>query len=252
MTLQQSVLPTTLPIRTSSESSSLVSVIIPVFNERNTIMRIIDTVLQVPLDLEVIVVDDGSSDGTAKLLGELSGTKSRVTVLFHPKNRGKGAAIRTGIDVARGTFTVIQDADLEYDPNDLVAVVAPLMAGESRVVYGSRYLTKNAKEPFRLFRYGVTFLNAVVRVLYRCRLTDSATCYKAAPTDLLRSLELECNRFEFCPELTSKLCRLGVPITEVPIGYVPRSAKEGKKIRARDGWDAFLTYWKFRKWNPRG
>lgn len=236
-------------LRGTSVLPPLLSVIIPVFNERETIERVIATVLSVPLDLEVIVVDDGSGDGTQQLLSNVNLPRTRV--LFHEQNRGKGSAIRTGLTVALGELTVIQDADLEYDPQELPLVIGPLQTREAEVVYGSRYLEENSGEGFRLFRYGVSFLNVVVRMMYGQKLSDSATCYKAAPTDLLRHLDLQCERFEFCPEVTSKICRMGIDILEVPISYFPRSSDEGKKIRARDGWDAFKTYLKYRSWQPR-
>lgn len=232
-------------------ASVLLSVVVPVYNEHQTIGQVIKAVLDVPLDLEVIVVDDGSSDGTVDVLKGLGPIlHNRVRVLFHDQNKGKGAAIKTGLAAAKGELTVIQDADLEYDPDELSTVIAPIVSGESRVVYGSRYLAPSPGRKFRLFRYGVSFLNVIVRLIYGQRLTDSATCYKAAPTDLLRSLDLQCERFEFCPEMTSKLCRLGEVISEVPISYSPRSSEEGKKIRMRDGWEALLTYLRYRNWKP--
>ena len=251
MSLQETIRPTVSREDTEVETSvqtCMLSVLVPVYNERDSILRIIEKVLSVPMNLEVIVVDDGSSDGTREILKNWRGDP-RVEVLFHDHNRGKGAAIRTGLANARGEYVIIQDADLEYDPDDFPMVIGPLCAGDAQVVYGSRYLSPVPGDRFRLFRYGVSVLNLVVRVLYGQRLTDSATCYKAAPTNLLRSLQLECQRFEFCPEMTSKLCRLKIPILEVPISYSPRSKAEGKKIGVRDGWEALVVYWKYRKWN---
>lgn len=241
----------TAQVTSAQTTTVLLSVIIPAFNERRTIEQLLKAVLNVPLDIEAIVVDDGSTDGTAELLRRLDfNAGNRVKILFHDRNRGKGAAIRTGLDAATGEISVIQDADLEYDPDELAKVIAPITLGESQVVYGSRYLVPSADRKFRLFRYGVSFLNVVVRLLYGIRLTDSATCYKAAPTELLRSLDLQCEHFEFCPEMTSKLCRMGETILEVPISYRSRTEKEGKKIRLRDGLEALLTYLRYRNWKP--
>ena len=154
--------------------------------------------------------------------------------------------------MARGRFTVIQDADLEYDPRDYSKLIEPLERGAAQVVFGSRYLRRPEVPGGLLFRTGVRALNWAVRLLYGARLTDEATCYKAMPTSLLRSLNLECERFEFCPEVTAKLCRLGIRILEVPISYHARDAATGKKIRTADGLEALRTLWKWRDWSPRG
>ena len=196
-----------------------------------------------------------------------------MRVLHHAANRGKGCAIRTGLAAARGRFVVVQDADLEYDPRELPGLLEPLPAGTAQVVYGSRYLKgtthvngpgdanggRNRKGGWdargprggdngRLFRHGVRLLNLVVRLLYGVRLTDVATCYKMLPTELMRRLDRQCARFEFCPELTAKLCRLGIPIVERPISYVPRGKSEGKKLRLRNGWSALATLWRYHRW----
>jgi glycosyltransferase involved in cell wall biosynthesis len=177
----------------------------------------------------------------------------RVEFLRHPYNRGKGAAIRTALDHARGRFVIIQDADLEYDPQDYPCLIEPLLRGQAEVVYGSRYLQRDkaGRRPMRLFRFGVSLLNLCVRLIYGVRLTDEATCYKAFPTSLLRRLDLQCQRFEFCPEVTAKICRLGWKILEVPIHYDPRTVQAGKKIRWPDGWEALATLWKWRRWKSR-
>jgi glycosyltransferase involved in cell wall biosynthesis len=175
-----------------------------------------------------------------------------VIVLHHLHNRGKGAAIRTGLSHAHGRFTIVQDADLEYDPRDYPRLLEPLLPGRADIVYGSRYLrpSPGSRRGTRLFRYGVSVLNLVLRFLYGVRLTDEATCYKVFPTNVLRAMDLQCERFEFCPEVTAKACRMGLTIAEVPIRYTPRTATEGKKIRWTDGWEALVTLWRWRRWRP--
>jgi prepilin-type N-terminal cleavage/methylation domain-containing protein len=226
-------------------------VIVPVLNEARTIDEVLRHVLAAPYDKQVIVVDDGSTDGTVGVLETWEGHPN-VDLLAHSKNRGKGAAIRTGLEHARGRFTIIQDADLEYDPQDYPRLIEPLLSGEAQVVYGSRNLDRRRARgrPWSLFGLGVSLLNVCVRILYGIRVTDEATCYKAFPTAVLRAMDLECERFEFCPEVTAKACRMGLAIHEVPIAYDPRSVKQGKKIRWRDGWEAIETLWRWRNWNP--
>lgn len=233
------------------EETPLLTVIIPVYNEVQTIDALLRRVLAAPYEKQVIVVDDSSTDDTVGILEKWE-EHPRVEFLQHSENRGKGAAIRTGLAYAEGRFTIIQDADLEYDPQDYPRVIEPFLSGEAQVVYGSRYLRKagEPRQPWRLLRFGVSVLNVCVRLLYGARLTDEATCYKAFPTELLQSMDLQCERFEFCPEVTAKTCRLGLTIQEVPIRYHARSVQQGKKIRWHDGLDALATLWKWRKWQP--
>ena len=185
-------------------------------------------------DKEVIVIDDGSSDATPRLLEAWAGRPGFV-LLRHDKNRGKGAAVRTGLPHAHGEVTIIQDADLEYDPADYPRLVEPILRGEAWAVYGSRYLDPSRRLPWTRFRLGVVFFNLLVGLLYGRRLTDEATCYKAAATGLWRSLDLRAERFELCPEMTAKLCRRGVRIVEVPISYHPRrvGGQEDRLARRR-------------------
>ena len=229
----------------------LLTVIVPVYNEVETIDQLVRRVLAAPYAKQLIVVDDGSTDGTAEVL-EAWQRCPGIELLRHGKNRGKGAAIRTGLELARGRFTIVQDADLEYDPEDYPRLMEPLLSGAAQVVYGSRYIHPNegSVPRWRLFRWGVSVLNVCVRLLYGTRLTDEATCYKAFPTSLLRSMDLQCERFEFCPEVTAKTCRLGLTILEVPIRYDARSVEAGKKIRWTDGLEALATLWKWRRWHP--
>lgn len=229
----------------------LLTVIVPVFNEADTIDALLSALLLVPLDKQVVIVDDGSSDRTPRALEKWTDLPG-VEVVRHRVNRGKGAAIRTGLAFARGRFTVIQDGDLEYDPQDLARVVAPLRDGTAQVVYGSRYLLdRRAFWRWDSFRWGVALLNLCIRILFSQRLTDEATCYKAFPTNLLKTMDLQCEGFEFCPEVTAKACRLGVTIHEVPISYTPRGMTAGKKIRWSDGLTALLTAWRWRRWEYR-
>jgi glycosyltransferase involved in cell wall biosynthesis len=223
----------------------LLTVIVPVYNEQHTIDGLLHRLVNGPdPDRQVVVVDDGSHDGTAAALARWQDTPG-VEVLRHDRNRGKGAAVRTGLAAARGTFAVIQDADLEYDPADLPRLIEPLRRGEADVVYGSRYLAPGTPLPRTRFRLAVNLLNGLVWLLYGRRLTDEATCYKAMPTALWRSLDLRAERFELCPEVTAKVCRLGLRLVEVPVSYHPRSLKDGKKIGWRDAWP---TVWALLKW----
>jgi dolichol-phosphate mannosyltransferase len=208
----------------------ILSVIVPVYNEERTIAEILRRVEAAPYGKQILVVDDGSTDGTGRVLDELRG-RPGYQVLTHERNRGKGSAIRTALPHATGEFTIIQDGDLEYDPRDYPLLVEPLRRGDSDVVYGSRYLNPSNIFPGIRSRLGVRFLNWMVRALYRHPMSDEATCYKAFRTDLLKSLPLRCRRFEFCPEVTAKVIKRGHRIVEVPIRYAFRTGREGKKIR---------------------
>jgi glycosyltransferase involved in cell wall biosynthesis len=221
------------------------TVLIPVYNEERTIDELLRRVAAGPYpDKEVIVIDDGSSDATPRLL-EPWADRPGFRILRHAKNQGKGAAVRTGLAHARGEVTIIQDADLEYDPADYTRLVEPIRHGDAQVVYGSRYLAPTRRLPWTKFRVGVMLFNGMVRVLYGQRTTDEATCYKAVRTRLFRALDLQAVRFELCPEMTAKLCRLGVRIAEVPVSYQPRGVADGKKIGWRDG---ASTVWTLLRW----
>jgi dolichol-phosphate mannosyltransferase len=218
---------------------------VPVYNERLTLETLLQRVLAVAVAKEVIVVDDGSTDGTREVLRELAG-RLPIRVLFHPANRGKGAAIRTALAEARGEIVIIQDADLEYDPGEIPRLVAPIQRGETNVVYGSRYLVPGNDLPLTHFKVGVLALNLVANLLYGLQLTDEATCYKVFRADLLKSLPLRCERFEFCPEVTARLARRGERILELPISYHYRTRAQGKKIGLRDALEAFFTLLRYR------
>jgi len=217
--------------------SSKFSVIVPVYNEAATIGPLLDRVLASPVVGEVVVVNDGSTDGTSEALEALAQC-SRVKVVSHERNRGKGAAIRTGIRHVTGDFVIVQDADLEYDPTDYEGILRVLEDPSVSVVYGSRRLmTSNPMSSLSFFLGGVT-LTWIANLLYGTRITDEPTCYKAFRTDLLKSLPLQCEGFEFCPEVTALVARRGIRISEVPIHYYPRGTADGKKIRARHWFEA--------------
>jgi dolichol-phosphate mannosyltransferase len=231
---------------------SLLTVIVPVYNERPIIDRVLQRLLAAPYpDKEIIVVDDGSTDGTAAVLERWTG-HANILVLRHSCNRGKGAAVRTALAHASGAITIIQDADLEYDPADWPRLIEPIRRGEAVVVYGSRYLRPSRFLPWSRFRLAVSLFNWLVYLLYGRWLSDEATCYKAMPTALFRALDLRAQRFELCAEITAKVCRLGLPILEVPISYQPRTIAEGKKIGWRDAWSTFWTLlqWRFLPQSP--
>ena len=219
------------------------SVIIPIYNERATVHELLDRVEAVPVPVEIIVVDDCSSDGTTRMLRELEGP-NRI-FLFHKTNQGKGAAVRTGVAHATGDYVVIQDADLEYDPQDYLKLLRPVFDDRAAVVYGSRFQTGR---PSMFWRHWMAnrFLTGLTNVLYGARLTDMETCYKLFRTDVITNLRLESNRFNVEPEITAKLLRMGIVIHEVPITYSRRTVSEGKKIGWRDFVSAVWTLVRYR------
>lgn len=226
----------------SDRWAGCVSVIVPVYNEAAHLEELLRAVLASPVRKEIIIVDDGSIDGTREKLRELP-SMDGVTVVFHEKNCGKGASIRTALSYAHGEYVLIQDSDLEYDPQDYPALLRPLEEKRANVVYGVR-----PDRPERGLRFflGAKLLTHLTNFLYGARIHDEATCYKAFRRSVLNQIDLECRRFEFCPEVTAKICRLGEKIAEVPISYQPRSTMEGKKIRHADGWLAIWTLLRYR------
>jgi glycosyltransferase involved in cell wall biosynthesis len=214
------------------------SVLVPAYNEEATIRAIVDRVRALPGIHETIVVNDCSTDGTARILEQLA--VDGVRVIHHPENRGKGAAIRTAIEAATGDVVVIQDADLEYDPREFTRLLEPIIEGRADVVYGSRFLGRPRKMTF-LQWVGNRFLTLMTNALYRTTLTDMETCYKMIPLELARSLDLRRRRYDVEPEITAKLLRAGYRIVEVPISYEGRDAQAGKKIRWTDGLPALRT-----------
>ena len=220
------------------------TVIVPAYNEESTIVRVVERVREVPFSLQVIVVDDCSSDRTAELAGALEG----VELLRHDRNQGKGAALRTAFAHARGSVVVVQDADLEYDPTDIPDLVRPILEGHADVVYGSR-LIGGRPQRVHLFwhKVGNKTLSLVTNVLYNTTLSDMETGYKAFTLEVLRAIEpLRESDFRIEPELTAKICRGHFRIYEVPIAYYGRSYEEGKKITWRDGFPAVYALVKYR------
>jgi glycosyltransferase involved in cell wall biosynthesis len=219
----------------------------PVYNEEATIDEVIRRVRAVDLggvEREVVVVDDASTDATTEKL-RAYGDDPDIKVLRHEVNRGKGAAIRTGIEHASGEAVIIQDADLEYDPEDYPRLIAPILGGDADVVYGSRF--RGRAENMALPNWLANkILSWTATVLFGRRVTDEATCYKVFRTDVLRSFDLQCKRFEFCPEVTAKTLARGYRFTEVPISYRARTVEAGKKIRALDGLQAVWTLIRYR------
>jgi len=222
---------------TAAGAKGYLSVIIPVYNESRWITTVLEMVKQVPMPKEIIVVDDGSTDGTRETLLGLP-DDSQVRVILHDRNRGKGAAIRTGVRHALGEYIIIQDSDLEYDPNDYAALLEPLKSGRANVVYGVR---PDRPQRGLFFFLGAKFLTWLTNFLYGCNIRDEATGYKVFRASLLKRIPLKGNRFEFCPEVTAKVCRMGEAIHEVPISYDPRPKGAGKKIRWNDGMSAIWT-----------
>ena len=221
------------------------SVIVPVYNEINTIREILRRVKEVSIDKEILIVDDFSTDGTREYLKSIEGEKG-IRVFYHQENMGKGSAIRTAIGEARGDVVIIQDADLEYDPRDYDKLIRPIMEGKASVVYGSRYANPENELPLTRFKIGVLVLTAMANLLYGAGITDEATCYKAFKADVIKRIPLKCKRFEFCPEVTAKVRKRGYRIEEVPISFKFRTAKEGKKIGWRDGVEAVIALLKYR------
>ncbi len=220
------------------------SVIIPCFNEERHIVRVVDAVRRVDIEKEIIVVDDASTDRTRELL-EAEKRRGPLVTCYQPVNAGKGAAIRTGIALVTGDVVVIQDADLEYDPAQFPELVGPIVRGEAQVVYGSRFRGSiTGMRPAN--RIANHLLTGAANLLYGAGITDEATCHKAFRADLLRSLPLRCDRFEFCPEVTARVRRRGVRIHEVPIRYRGRTLAEGKKVRWTDGVAALWTLLRYR------
>jgi dolichol-phosphate mannosyltransferase len=219
-----------------------VSVIIPVYNERDTIAETVRRVRNSPVDKEIVVVDDASTDGTPSVLETLSGPDLKL--IGQPVNQGKGAAIRRGLEEASGDIILIQDADLEYDPADYPKLIGPIESGEADVVYGTRAPEfRGMRLPHRIFNWVAARL---ANLLYSAGITDEATCYKVFRADVLKSIPLNCQRFEFCPEVTAKVRKRGIRIHEVPVAYQARSVGAGKKIRWWDGVEALWTLIKYR------
>jgi len=219
------------------------SVIMPVHNELHTIRESLRQVQEVDLEKEVIIVDDHSSDGTREILSQIA--DDEVKVVYHAKNMGKGSAIRTALQYVTGDIIIIQDGDLEYDPADYHKLIEPIVEGRASVVYGSRFLGEITNMHF-LNYIANKILALTASLLFFNWITDEGTCYKVFKADVLKSLDLKCTGFDFCPEVTAKVRKRGYRIVEVPISYRGRTTDEGKKIRWQDGLMAFLTLIKYR------
>jgi dolichol-phosphate mannosyltransferase len=236
---------------TASQGPKTLTIVIPCFNEAATVATIVARAIDAPVQLrkELVIIDDGSTDGSAAIIDRfLTMYRDRpdasVIVERHAANRGKGAAVRTGLARATGDVIIIQDADLEYDPRDYPAILGPILAGSSEVVYGTRERSRrlSLREP-RHWRFiaGARAVTSVANVLFGARLTDYATGYKAFTREVAQRLGLRAEGFEVCAEMTARILKLGYTIAETPIRYEPRTIAEGKKIRAPDGWRAIWT-----------
>ncbi len=221
------------------------SVVIPVYNEKNTIVEILRRVQAVELPKEIIVVDDFSSDGTRDVLARLQGIPE-LKVIFQPQNMGKGAALRTGFEAVTGDIVVVQDADLEYDPAEYPALMQPILANKADVVYGSRFLGGPHRVLFFWHSVGNRILTTLSNMLTDLNLTDMETCYKVFRAEILRKIRLRENRFGFEPEFTAKIARARCRVFEVPISYSGRDYSEGKKIGWKDGVAAIFFILKYR------
>lgn len=202
------------------------SAVIPVYNEEKTVSTLLSRLTQVSVVKEILVINDGSTDSTKKILQGIRHPKIKI---YHQKNHGKGHAVRKGLSLATGELVLIQDADLEYDPQDIIRLYRHALKKNTSVVYGSRFLGKKRKYPFVYKKFN-EFLNWFTNFLYNSQLTDMETCYKLLPTSLMKSLKLQTDGFEIDPEITCRLLKRNIPIFEVPIKYTPRSTAEGKKI----------------------
>jgi glycosyltransferase involved in cell wall biosynthesis len=222
------------------------SVVMPVYNEQATLREVIARVLAVPLEIELICVDDGSSDGSREILIDFQTSHPQIRILFQSKNMGKGAALRRGIQEATGDFVIIQDADLEYDPSDYPALLVPLIEGKADVVYGSRFLGSG---PHRVLYFwhsvGNSVLTLISNALTNMNMTDMETCYKAFLREVLQSIRIEENRFGFEPEITVKIAKRRLRVYEVGISYWGRTYEEGKKISWKDGFRALWCLLKY-------
>ncbi|MDR2810235.1 MAG: glycosyltransferase family 2 protein [Tannerellaceae bacterium] len=230
----------------------ILSIIIPVYNEEATLEQLLEKIIRLELingmGKELIIVNDASTDRSEEIIRQTVARHPNTIVKYarHDVNSGKGRAIRTGIEYVTGDYVVIQDADLEYDPQDFNLLLTYLTIREKKVVYGSRFLDRENKHSYRRFYLGGRLVSLFANLLYGQRLTDEPTCYKMFDTALLKSIPLQCSGFEFCPEVTAKVAKRGYKIVELPIRYYPRSIREGKKIKWHDGVEALWVLIKYK------
>lgn len=236
---------------TLTKPGPLVSIIVPVYNEERLVRASLERLRAIPLRLEVVCVDDGSVDGTAQVLRELADESTIDRMVVHPSNRGKGEAVRSGLEQVRGEVVAIHDADLEYDPADLPRMLELIIAGEADAVFGSRFAGEPRGAEFFWHEVGNRMLTRLSNALTGMCLTDMETCYKMIRTDLLRSLPLSSPRFGFEPEVTARLAQAGARVREIPISYYGRTYAEGKKIGWRDGVAALWQIARSHGWGPR-
>lgn len=230
------------------------SIIVPMYNEEKTIPHILEKLSHVDLGVskEIIIVDDGSRDNSKKVVQSYLKNKKKsrgVTYrLIGKENGGKGSAIKKGFEFCKGNIITIQDADLEYNPEDYRKLILPIIKGKESVVYGSRFLKKHTPR-YRIYFWGNKFLTLLTKILYRSRITDMETCYKVFKAEVIKNIQIEANHFDFEPEVTARILKKGIRIKEIPISYTPRSIEEGKKINWKDGLQAIWTliYWRVRK-----
>lgn len=223
-----------------------VSIIIPTYNEAKTILEVIESVKQQKVSgvtKEIIVVDDASTDNSYELLKKVKG----ITLIRHPKNRGKGAAIRNALKKVTGDIVLIQDADLELTPKEYPALLKPLLMGKADVVYGSREINPDRKQKHNSIHYlGGRIITLAANIIYGIHITDEPNGFKLFRTNIIKDLNLKCERYEFCPEATAKVAKRKIKIYEVPVRYYPRTIKQGKKVKFKDAVEAIWTLIKYR------
>lgn len=229
----------------------LLSIIIPLYNEEKTISVVLEKIEKIfkttSFKYEVVIVDDGSKDNSVSIIEKTIKNLCESYKLYRAeRNQGKGAAIRLGLQYATGEYVVIQDADLEYDPRDILTMIEQVQTHKLNVLYGSRILNKQNQCQNKMFYLGGRLVTLVANILFLQNITDEPTCYKMFKTDILRKMELNCNGFEFCPEVTAKISKMGYKIKEIPISYYPRTIEEGKKISWLDGVEAIWTLVRYR------